>query len=160
MKMIAVALGFLLVALAASAQVTPDFSGTWSFNKARSAFEYKPLDQIERMVAVIEHQEPLFKFKRTYQMGGQDESDSFEHCTDGREVEGQEGSWKAFYSMRWDGDVLVRDIRLLTSRGEAHNTFRYSLLEGGKVLRVEEQYKGPLHTFNNLWIFDRQQMGK
>lgn len=71
-------------------------------------------------------------------------------------MEGQEGRWKAFYSMRWDGEVLVRDIRLLTSRGEAHNLFRYSLLKEGKVLRVEELYKGPLQTFNNVWVFDRR----
>jgi hypothetical protein len=58
--------------------------------------------------------------------------------------------------MRWDGDVLMRTIRLQTSRGEALNTFRLSLLEEGRVLWIEELYKGPLQTFNSTWIFDRQ----
>jgi hypothetical protein len=156
LKYLAVLSGLLLFAPAAAAQDRPDFSGTWTFNKPKSAFEYKTLEQIERCVAIIEHQEPLFKFKRTCRLGGQDDTESFEHNTDGQEVEGQEGRWKAFYSMHWDGRVLVRDIRLLTSRGEAHNIFRYMLQEGGKVMRVEALYKGPLQTFNNVWIFDRQ----
>lgn len=149
-------IGLLLFALAAAAQSKPDFSGTWILNKARSAFEYKTWDAIERGVAVIEHREPVFKFSRSYIFGGQADEASFEHRTDGMETKGQEGRWEAFYSMRWEGDVLTRLIRLQTSRGEALNTFRYSLLEEGKVLRIEAQYKGPLQTFNNLWIFDRQ----
>jgi hypothetical protein len=154
MKTKVLCLLLLLPAAAIAAQDRPDFSGTWIFNKERSAFEYRVLAHIERGTAVIEHLEPNFKFSRVYALGGQDDEASFEHSTDGREVEGQEGRWPAYYSMRWDGDVLVRTIRLQTSKGEAFNTFRFSLQEGGKRLQIDEQYKGPLQTFNNVWIFD------
>lgn len=149
-------IGLLLFALTAIAQNKPDFSGTWVLNKSKSTFEFKPFDGMERGVVVIEHREQVFKFRRSYVYGGQADEASFEHRTDGLETKGQEGRWEAFYSMRWEGDVLTRLIRLQTSRGEALNTFRYSLLEEGKVLRIEEKYKGPLQTLNNLWIFDRQ----
>ena len=163
MKTIAFALSFTLLALAAAAQNKPDFSGTWIFDKAGSVMGFETLKEMQRGVAVIDHREPLFKFSRAYRFGGQDDEAAFENLTDGTEVEGMDGPdgrWKAFYSMRWDGDALVRTIRLQTPRGEALNTFRFSLLEGGKVLKIEELYKGPLKTLTNLWIFDRKQPEK
>jgi hypothetical protein len=156
MRKFTIACGLVLIALGAAAQTKPDFSGIWILNKARCTFEYPPFKAIEKGVATIEHREPLFKFHRIYTLGGEDDPQSWEHRTDGTETEGQEGRWKATFSMRWEGDVLVRTIRIQTSRGEALNTFRFSLLEEGAVLRIEELYKGPLRTFHSTWVFDRQ----
>jgi hypothetical protein len=33
---------------------------------------------------------------------------------------------------------------------------RYALLEGGRVLRAEERFRGPRLSYDNLWVFDKQ----
>jgi hypothetical protein len=152
---IAVLLSLSLVALTASAQQKPDFTGDWVLDKAKSTL-VKQLAGIQKGVVHIEHDDPDFEFDRTFTFDGKDSNFGYELTTDGNEVVSDEDGNKLYSRLYWEGDSLVYFTRIVAPAGEATNVVHYRLANDGRELRAEEQFRGPQLSYDNLWVFDRQ----
>ena len=144
-----------LVALAVSAQDKPDFSGEWVLNKAKSSL-VKQLASIEKGTVHIEHEDPVFRFQRTFTFDGKDSSFGYELTTDGKEVVSDEGNSKLYSRLYWEGDALVFFTRIVAPAGEATNVVHYRVTGGGRELRAEEQFRAPELSYDNVWVLDKQ----
>lgn len=149
-------LSLFFLAFSAAAQSKPDFSGDWSLNKEKSKLQLQQLSSMEKATVTVEHHEPLFKFRRTFTIEGKENSLSFELKTDGKEVERDEGARHLISRLTWEGDILVFATRIVAPQGEATNIVRYSLREGGRLLQAEEKFRGPVLSYDNLWVFEKQ----
>jgi hypothetical protein len=152
---VAVVLSLSLLALAAQAQDTPNFSGEWVLNKAKSTL-IKRLADIEKGVVRIEHHDPIFKFHRTFTGGGKDDTYAYELTTDGKEVVSEEVNRKLYSRLYWEDSALVFFTRIVAPQWEATNIVYYRLLDDGRELQAEEHVRGLDFSHDNLWVFDRQ----
>jgi hypothetical protein len=152
---VAVVLSLSLLALAAQAQDTPNFSGEWVLNKAKSTL-IKRLADIEKGVVRIEHHDPIFKFHRTFTRGGKDDTYAYELTTDGKEVVSEEVNRKLYSRLYWEDSALVFFTRIVAPQWEATNIVYYRLLDDGRELQAEEHVRGLDFSHDNLWVFDRQ----
>jgi hypothetical protein len=144
-----------LLALAARAQDKPNFSGVWVLNKAKSTL-VKQLGDLEKGVISIEHHDSVFRFSRTFTIGGKDDNISYELTTDGKEVVGEGGNQKRYSRLYWDGDALVFVTRMVAPQSEAINVVHYRLLEDGRELRADEQFRGPKLSYDNVWVLEKR----
>jgi hypothetical protein len=139
----------LLLAVAASGQEKPDFSGDWIFNPQESKLEIKI--KIARASFTIDHKEPNFHFSRVFVIDGKQDALSYTMTTDGREVVRKQADGTTYSRLYWDGDGLVFDTRIMLNDGrEAINIVRYSLRDGGKTFVAEEKFRGPVLKYDNL----------
>ncbi len=144
---------------AAAAGEKPDFSGTWVFNAQKSRLQVPA--GLESAVFTIDHKEPVFRFSRVFVVGGKEDSLSYELTTDNREKVEKLSDRTVTSRLRWDGDALVLQNRIVLLDGrEATNTVRYRLLNDGRMFVAEEEFRGPLRKHDNLWVVDRKASSK
>jgi hypothetical protein len=136
----------------ATVNTRPNFSGEWVLDLGRSRLD-KPFQAITSGVVTIEHREPAFSFSRTFIEKGSNSTVSYTLNTDGREVAGTDNGMPIRQTLTWSGQTLVFLTVYQAPLGEARNTVRYSLLDGGKTLRAEESFRGPRVSYDNIWMF-------
>jgi hypothetical protein len=159
-RLVVLAAAFLLsfVALAAepvAAPVHPDFTGKWVLDLGRSHLDARGFGDVSSGVVRIQHQEPSFSFRRSFIRGGQSDLVTFTLKTDGTEVAGTENGMPTRSSLTWSGSDLLYLVIYQAPRGEARNTVRYSLADGGRTLRAEESFRGPRLSYDNAWVFTK-----
>lgn len=137
-----------------SVQVHPNFSGEWKLDAHRSQLA-PPFRDISEGKVHIEHRDPLFSFKREFVQGGEKTTVSFALPTDGQEVAGSEDGMPTRETLKWDGDTLVFLTIFRAPQGEARNTVRYALQDGGKTLIAAETFRGPRVSYDNLWVLSK-----
>jgi len=88
---------------------------------------------------------------------GREDSLSYELTTDGREKAEKLSDRTVTSRLRWDGDVLVLQNRIVLLDGrEAIDTVRYRMLKNFQTLVAEEEFRGPIRKHDNLWVADRK----
>jgi len=152
-------IGVLLTAIAIvasgalAAAEKPGFSGTWMFNAQKSRLQVPAM--LESGIFTIDHREPVFRFSRVFVIGGREDALSYELTTDGREKIEKLTDRTITSKLHWEDSVLVLQNRIvLLDRREATNTVRYKLLNDGRMLVAEEEFRGPLRKHDNLWVAD------
>jgi len=133
----------------------PDFSGMWILDMGRSVLNQRLLKNLTAGFFKIDHREPAFSIHREFTIAGKPDTLDFTYPTDGSEIEGNDQGMPTVSSLRWDGEALVYLTIYKTSRGEARNLVKYSLLDDGKTLRAEESFRGPRLQYINIWIFGK-----
>ena len=130
----------------------PDFSGEYVLDRRASALSAGAA-AIQSGRVRIDHREPSFRYSAAFAADGAAPLEySFELVTDGREVSSAENEVSRLY---WDGDALVAEHRAGTPHPVFAMTWRYELLEGGR-LRATEHMRGGRRDQENVWEFDRQ----
>jgi hypothetical protein len=140
----------------ASPAAHPDFSGRWILDLKRCTLNPAVSRDLSAGFFQIDHRDSLFSVHREFTQGGSPDTLDFALKTDGREVEGNEDGMPTRSSLRWDGDSLVYLTIYKTPRGEARNTVIYRLLDGGKTFRAEESFHGPRLSYDNVWVFAKE----
>jgi len=158
---LSVSLGLTLSALAGAGpppavQAHPDFSGEWALDRGRSRLA-TPFASISTGVVRIEHREPTFSFSRVFVDKGENSTLTCALIADGREIAGSQDGMPTRQSLSWSAPTLVFLTIYQAPSGEARNTVRYSLLDGGKTLQAEESFHGPRVSYENLWVFSRKE---
>lgn len=115
-----------------SAQATPNFSGTWALDLARSNFGELPAPQSR--VDVIDHQEPRLVIKRTTVNAGTEVLTSLTYVVDGQPHQNSAGGAPVSSVLKWEGTTLVVTSTLTTPQGEVSITDRMSLSADGNTL--------------------------
>lgn len=131
----------------------PNFSGKWVLDLGRSRLTPETSEGLTRGITRIEHQEPSFSFKRAFTVAGRSDTVAFSHTTDGKETIGKEDGMPTRSSLAWSGEILVFVTIYQAPRGEARNTVKYSIRDGGKTLYAEESFRGPRVSYDNIWVF-------
>lgn len=139
-----------------SPQAHPDFSGKWTLDLSRCHLA-EHFSDVTAGVVRIEHREPSFLFRRAFTQSGEATTVAFKLTTDGKEVEGIEDGMPTRQNLTWSGNVLVFVTIYRAPRGEARNTVRYSIQDGGRTLRAEESFRGPRLSYDNIWVFSKAQ---
>jgi hypothetical protein len=132
----------------------PDYSGTWTFNAAKSRLQIQAPD---RSVFVVEHREPSFGLTRTHLFQGQQDTWGIELTTDGREVVRVEPGRTLRCRLAWDDDALAFEARILLPDGvEIVDRVKYVMAADRLSITAHESYRGGGQHADNVWVLERQ----
>ena len=154
---VAVSLAFTALHAIPAAAQHPNMSGTWVLDRARSSPQYPKLADLDSARVVIGHSEARFTFFRRFLVAGTPDTVSWALVPDGPVDTSSENGRQSFSRLRWVGDTLLLEIRIVAPRGEAGDTVRYHLLAEGRVFQAEERFRAPRLRYDNLWVFTRRQ---
>ena len=156
--MFAATAALLLLTSAAWAQGTPNFSGTWKLDVAKS--DFGPAPPPESIVMVIDHKEPNIKAATTQKSQMGDTSNETIVTTDGKEnvnklrAMGAEQDVKS--TTRWNGNKLLT-ARTIEVQGMAINmSDTWELSDDGKVLTIGRELKTPQGDFATKTVLNKQ----
>jgi hypothetical protein len=134
----------------------PDFSGRYLLDRVNTKLEAIDISSLQSATIAIEHREPVFKFQRTFTMGGRDLTFSYDLTSDGKEVKAQSAGQDQYSRLYWEGDALVFSMRSVSGGGESTDTVHYRLTGNGRQLEAEEVMPGPSGNYDNHWVFTRE----
>ena len=156
MSRIGVVCALLVCAAAPGAPAQqPNLSGVWTLDRGRSRLELPPLAHLDSAVVRIAHGERRFTFARRFVEDGQADTLSWSLVPGGAEDTTRDGDQRSFSRLRWAGDTLLLEVRIVAPRGEAGDTVRYRLLDGGRALEARERFRAPRLRYDNVWGFIR-----
>jgi uncharacterized protein (TIGR00369 family) len=134
----------------------PDFTGTWTFNPAKSVLQIPAPDAT---VFAVDHREPALRISRTHIVGEKQDTFSLDLTTDGREVAVDRADVRLRARAYWDGDTLVFDTTLVRAGEEATNVVRYTLSSDRRAFVAEERFRSASLNYDNIWTLDRAEAG-
>ena len=114
----------------------PDFTGTWSFDPAKSGIE--EYGNQPAITLDIQHTGNNLHIMRSMLFQGKPVTWEFSYILDGREHTLVSSGGNLKYKAVWNGNTLVISGTLATSKRQIPQTLSYSLSADGKVLTVTE----------------------
>jgi hypothetical protein len=150
----------LPVAASAWAQdATPNYTGKWSIDLAKS--DFGPMPPPESVVHVIEHTEPNLKIVTT-QKGPQGETTNERMLTtDGKEnvnkmrMGGAEPQ-EVRSTSKWNGKTLATAFKLDMQGNTFDVNDSWKLSDDGKVLTIMREIKSAQGDFGTTMVFNKQ----
>jgi hypothetical protein len=141
----------LALALAASAQVKPNFSGTWKQNNARSTV--RP-DSTFLYSNEISHQDANLAVTTIINGGGRPEAKYLQtYAIDGRPHANRDRDGHEFTAVvKWDGDVLV--FQAQTGPVKVQET--WALSENGRTLTKKRHTSGLVTSSDQVFVLELQ----
>ncbi len=150
----------LLVAAAARAQdATPNFTGKWSIDIAKS--DFGPVPPPESVVHVIDHKEPNIKVVTT-QKGSQGETTNERMLTtDGKENVnkvrmGGPDPQEVKSTSKWNGKTLATAFTIDIQGNAVDINDSWKLSDDGKVLTIVRAFKSSQGEFAATTVFNKQ----
>jgi hypothetical protein len=133
------------------AQQTPNFTGTWQLDPAKSQANVRD----EAVTLTIQDNSPNIQFKRVARQAGGHESVSTFTCqTGGKECDFDENGHKAKVSLWYDGSALVI-LKTDGPKEDAVTQWRLELSPDGKTLSVVLTHIDPSENEEKL-VFDKE----
>jgi len=142
----------VVLALAATAQDKPDFSGAWKADIAKSNFGVLPAPQSATLK--VEHKEPNFKLISTTVGDAGERTYELSFTTDGKECTNFVGNTEIKSVLKWEGAVLVMEHK--AAGGEVTVKDRWTLSEDGKTLTLVRQWSGSQGETTQTLVHERQ----
>jgi hypothetical protein len=134
------AAGLALLSSPVVAAETPDMTGTWLVDPVKSDFGPMPVPDDLRVDVRVEAGEFYLK-----QSGGDQPEYELHFNTSGKEVTNQIPGARMTSTHRWEGAILVGEIKIMTDDG---NTLifkdRISYSPDGKVMTTKREISGPM----------------
>jgi hypothetical protein len=120
-----------LCASFAAAQTTPDLSGTWKMNPAKSKAE-RPLPS--GIKVKFDQKDSSFKETLTMAFGNNEQSAEYEYAADGKEVEPADPKIPYTITAKWEGKTLVQTLK---QKGKSQGfTRKFTLSDDGKSISL------------------------
>jgi hypothetical protein len=144
-----------LIAVSAGMAATPDLTGDWKLNSAKSDFGQFPAPS--SMTQKVTHAEPkvTVEIKMASDMGEFALNNTY--STDGKETTNQGfGGSEAKSVAKWDGETLLIDTK--GTFGDTAYTMKdkWTLSEGGKVLTIVRKYSSAMGDIDQKIVLDKQ----
>jgi hypothetical protein len=146
--------GAIWVMMAGRMDARPNFSGTWKLNPEKSQFGRLPAPTSR--TDVIEHQDPSLKLHVTQANQKGEISYDLNYTTDGQENANDFQRNHLKSRLRWEGDHLLVDTNGTVMGARVTFKDKWTLLEDGKVLRVDRHMATPLGEGDQVMIFEKQ----
>jgi hypothetical protein len=160
----AICLSALVLLTAIVAAASPDFSGKWVMNKAKSEFRFGPDGPVPDVTMSVQQGTDSIKVSQTF-AGEQGEfNQEFDLKINGaaQEIQGF-ANQPAKASAKWDASVLVvlvLDISQDFQGGDTSGTFtvneRWELSADGKTLTIVTKLTGPMGDMNSKRVMEKQ----
>ncbi len=157
----AICLSAIVLLTAMVAAASPDFSGKWVMNKAKSEFRFGPDGPVPDVTMSVQQSADSIKVSQTF-AGEQGEfNQDFDLKINGatQEIQGF-ANQPAKASAKWDASVLVLDISQDFQGGDASGTFsvneRWELSPDGKTLTIVTKLTGPMGDMNSKRVMEKQ----
>ena len=147
--------GLLLLAVGASAQTRPNFSGEWKLNTSKSNFGQTPAPS--SLTQKIAHNDPDLKVQTAQTMAFGDINTDFSFTTDGKECQNAMGNdFHMTSTVKWEGDVLVFDSKMDFQGNALTGTDKWTLSPDGKTLTQQRHFVGPMGEGDVVIVLDKQ----
>ena len=118
-----------LCASFAAAQITPDLSGVWKMNPAKSKAE-RPLPSGIKIK--FDQKDSSFKETLTMAFGDNEQSIAYEYAADGKEAEIKDPKTPYTITAKWEGKTLVQTWK---QKGKSQGfTRKFTLSDDGKSI--------------------------
>jgi hypothetical protein len=157
--LVAVALAaFCMAAMAATTpdDKTPDLSGTWKLDVAKS--DFGPIPPPDSQTNVIDHKEPKLKVKSTTKGGMQGDNETeASYTTDGAESTNKMGPMEVKSIAKWDGKKLVITSKLDMQGSPLTIKATYDLSDDGKVMTVTSDIDSAMGQFVLKSVFNKSE---
>ena len=149
----------LLLAVYVCAQgATPNFSGKWNLDAAKS--DFGPAPPPESVVHVVEHKEPNLKVTTTQKTQAGETTNERNLTTDGKENTNKMRSpaceQEVKSTSKWDGKKLVSQLKLQLQGTDIDIKDSWELSEDGKLLTITRDLKTPQGDFSQKTVFNKQ----
>jgi hypothetical protein len=155
----AVCLVLPVVAAARAQDATPNFTGKWSIDIAKS--DFGPMPAPESVVHVIDHKEPNIKIVTT-QKGPQGETTNERLLTtDGKDNVnkvrmGSPEPMDIKSTTKWAGKTLATAFKIDIQGNAFDVNDSWKLSDDGKVLTIVREFKSPQGEFAATTVFNKQ----
>jgi len=150
----------LVLAAAAWAQnATPNFTGKWNIDLAKS--DFGPLPPPESVVHVVEHKEPNIKIVTTQKTAQGETTNERMLTTDGKEnvnkmrMGGSEQQ-EVKSTSKWNGTTLMTAFKVDFQGSTLDFNDSWKLSDDGKVLTILREIKSPQGDFSTTTVFNKQ----
>lgn len=149
-------LAILFTTILYSQQQYPDFSGNWNLNLSKSKLNASWTSGIEKGRTQIFHQEPEFRFWRSFTIKGIEDTLSYSARTTGVEQIEKKDDRITVSSLSWKQDTLCYITHIRLGKKEAVNIAKYYLTENGTELLTDEEFIGPKLKYHNIWVYNKE----
>ncbi len=157
----AICLSAIVLLTAMVGAASPDFSGKWVMNKAKSEFRFGPDGPVPDVTMSVQQSADSIKVSQTF-AGEQGEfNQDFDLKINGvtQQIQGF-ANQPAKASAKWDASVLVLDISQDFQGGDTSGTFtvneRWELSPDGKTLTIVTKLTGPMGDMNSKRVMEKQ----
>ena len=139
----------------ASTGATPNLSGTWKLNIAKS--DFGPVPPPDSRVDTIEDNEPAIKLTSVRAGGPMGNGTIITNFfTDGRETTSKVFDTDAKTTAHWDGSALAVNVKTTMQGSDVAFKNVYTLAADGKTLMIASHISGPMGELDLKMIFDKQ----
>jgi len=140
----------VLLAASVYAQGLPNYTGTWTFDAAKS--DFGPIPPPESIVMVIDHKEPTLKVNVTQKTPMGEAANDSTYTTDGKDninkMRSPAGEQDVKSTTKWNGKTLTTS-RTIEAQGMTIGIDEtWDLSADGKVLTINRMLKTPQGDFN------------
>ena len=147
---LSLATAIVLLAASVYAQGLPNFTGTWTFDAAKS--DFGPIPPPESIVMVIDHKEPTLKVNVTQKTPMGEAANDSTYTTDGKDnvnkMRSPAGEQDVKSTTKWNGKTLTTS-RTIEAQGMTIGIDEtWDLSADGKVLTINRMLKTPQGDFN------------
>lgn len=144
----------LLLLCAAISMATPNFSGDWKMNVAKSDFGQMPPPTSGSQK--ITHEDTNIKVVSTWSGDQGEMTIDATYTTDGKECANKSPMGDSKSTLKWDGDVLVIETKADFQGNTATITSRWSLSEDGKTLTEKAHFSSSMGEGDMTAVYDKQ----
>ncbi len=147
---LSLATAIVLLAVSVYAQGLPNFTGTWTFDAAKS--DFGPIPPPESIVMVIDHKEPTLKVNVTQKTPMGEAANDSTYTTDGKDninkMRSPAGEQDVKSTTKWNGKTLTTS-RTIEAQGMTIGIEEtWDLSADAKVLTINRMLKTPQGDFN------------
>jgi hypothetical protein len=163
MKNILLSALFVLLVLPIAASLraqdaTPNFSGKWNLDLAKS--DFGPMPPPESVFHVIEHKEPSVKIVTTQKTAQGEVTNERQLTTDGKESVNKMrmggGEQEVKSTSTWSGKALTTAFKIDMQGNAFDVTDSWKLSDDGKVLTIVRDIKSAQGDFTVTTVFNKQ----
>lgn len=152
-------LAVLVSASALAQNTTPNFTGKWNLDVAKS--DFGPMPPPESVVHLIEHREPNIKIVTTQKSAQGETTNERVLTTDGKENMnkmrmGPDGEQQVTSTSKWNGKALATSFKISAQGAEFDINDSWTLSEDGKVLTVVRAIRAAQGEFAATTVFNKQ----
>jgi len=147
---LSLATAIVLLAVSVYAQGLPNFTGTWTFDAAKS--DFGPIPPPESIVMVIDHKEPTLKVNVMQKTPMGEATNDSTYTTDGKDninkMRSPAGEQDVKSTTKWNGRTLTTS-RTIEAQGMTIGIEEtWDLSADTKVLTINRMLKTPQGDFN------------
>jgi hypothetical protein len=155
LKLISITFVIALSLVSVSAQIKPDYSGTWKLNVAKSDFGI--LGGPTSRTDVITHKDPSLLISATAEGAQGKQEAKINYTTDGKEAMNKIGDREIKSTLKWAGSSLVINSKFIYNDADVVGEDNWTLSADGKTLTITRHFTSSLGDADQKFVLEKQE---